>query len=104
MVDHDVFFCGDALDYVAFAEALLGPGHLPVPRLARAALFYVPPHQPWRWRLNDAQTLWKMLHTPVHNPLRLQYWSQTPYALGPHAIKFTARPVGAELAPGPEPP
>lgn len=34
------------------------------------------------------------------NPLTTRYFSQTPYALGPHAVKYLARPVSpAEQAP-----
>jgi hypothetical protein len=34
----------------------------------------------------------------ISNPLTSQYWSQTPYALGPHVIKFSAKPVGSPPA------
>src|SRR5436190_11751929 len=30
----------------------------------------------------------------VVNPLQIRYWSQTPFALGPHAVKYSARPNG----------
>ena len=35
----------------------------------------------------------KLSHQPFHNPLHVRYWSETPYQLGPHAIKFSARPI-----------
>jgi len=35
----------------------------------------------------------KLSHQPFHNPLHVRYWSETPYKLGPHAIKFSARPI-----------
>ena len=34
----------------------------------------------------------------ISNPLTSQYWSQTLYALGPHVIKFSAKPVGSPPA------
>lgn len=41
--------------------------------------------------------------TPIINPLSTQYWSQTPYRLGPEtsAVKYTARPCDGER-PGPK--
>jgi len=38
--------------------------------------------------LNKAQNL-----EPFNNPIQVRYFSQVPYMLGPHAIKFSAKPV-----------
>ncbi|WP_251359204.1 catalase family protein [Kangiella sp. TOML190] len=35
----------------------------------------------------------KMAANPFNNPFEAQYWSQTPYRLGPNAIKFSAKPI-----------
>jgi hypothetical protein len=37
--------------------------------------------------------------SPFWNPLQSRYWSQTPYRLGPAAMKFSARPVVAPVRP-----
>ena len=42
--------------------------------------------------------------SPFWNPLQSRYWSQTPYRLGPGAMKFSARPLGPPERPfTPEP-
>ena len=35
----------------------------------------------------------QMATTPFYNPVQVQYWSETPYKLGPNAIKYSARPL-----------
>ena len=40
-----------------------------------------------------AQAIAKMSSRPANNPIQIRYWSQTPYRLGPNAIKFSARPI-----------
>lgn len=40
-----------------------------------------------------AQRLKEMDQNVIHNPLQAQYWSTTPYKLGPGAMKFSARAV-----------
>jgi hypothetical protein len=41
----------------------------------------------------EAEASYQLSNQPFHNPLQVRYWSQTPYKLGPHAIKFSARPI-----------
>jgi len=48
---------------------------------------------PWRWRIHEFSALMASLQ-PASNVLALRYWSQTPYRLGPHAVKYSARPAG----------
>ena len=36
---------------------------------------------------------------PLASPFQARYWSQTPFKLGPHAMKFSAAPISA-IAPG----
>ena len=48
---------------------------------------------PWRWRIHELRALMASLQ-PASNVLALRYWSQTPYRLGPHAVKYSARPAG----------
>lgn len=101
MIDHPVFFICNAADYVVFSRAFirsrrsrivkkLAPFSGRLMELVRGMIlinrFY------WKhWR-----ELWisiKLSRKPPRNVLDIQYWSSTPYRLGPHAVKFSARPV-----------
>jgi Catalase len=88
LVNHNVFFCRNAFDYADFAEAITaggaeGGGFL------RVGLFFSPPTEERRRGLLN---LLRVISKRVVNPLHIQYWSQTPFALGPHAVKYSARP------------
>jgi hypothetical protein len=93
LVNHPVFFCRDALDYADFAGTVAPRGRMLDGFAAtwRIWAFYLPP-SPAHWRLRDALNLRRTLRQPVTNPLQIRYWSQTPYALGPHAVKYSAIP------------
>ena len=41
----------------------------------------------------EAEVAYRIGHQTFHNPFQVRYWSQTPYKLGPNAIKFSARPI-----------
>jgi hypothetical protein len=55
---------------------------------------------PLAWKLHE---LGALLSTLQHasNALGIRYWSQTPYRLGPHVVKYSARPIGAAAAVSP---
>jgi hypothetical protein len=84
LANSKVFFCRDVPDYIDLTEAL-DRGRFP--------LFFFPTWKPWRWRLLELRNLLAAVGRRVSNPLEIQYWSQTPYALGPHAVKYSARPT-----------
>jgi hypothetical protein len=93
LVNHPVFFCRDAIDYAEFAAAVAPEGtmlHGPAAAM-RLLAFYLPPN-PAYWRIRDSLNLWRTVHREVTNPLQIRYWSQTPFALGPHAVKYSAIP------------
>jgi hypothetical protein len=50
----------------------------------------------------ELQASVNMKKQAFHNPLQVRYWSQTPYKLGPHAIKFSARPISRTTNARPE--
>ena len=54
--------------------------------------FFFPGWNPTIWRLRELVNMLGATQRRVENPLRIQYWSQTPSALGPHAVKYTAMP------------
>jgi hypothetical protein len=102
LVNLDVFFCRDALDYAAFAT-MLTTRHRVLPRLQkvlRMVWFFAR-----RGQLRQLGNLVRVKWQRVANPLRVRYWSQTPFALGPHAVKYSVRPRrpltgGHRLPPG----
>ena len=46
----------------------------------------------------------KATQKAITNPLQIQYWSQCPSKLGPHAIKFSAKPCSSKVDPKPASP
>ena len=77
-----VFFCRNAKDYVELAtRASEG-------KFLRFFLGW----NPTKWRLRELVNMLVATQKKVDNPLQIQYWSQTPSALGPHAVKYSARP------------
>jgi Dyp-type peroxidase family len=93
LVNHDVFFSRDAADYVKFAKLATGSGSRLRSLWAQLSFFF--PR-----RLREAVNLVKVISQNVTNPLQIRYWSQTPYALGPHAVKYSAIPrTGPSAAP-----
>ena len=76
MADQPAFFLKDVADYRKSIKAREGD-------LLDKAEFGVKFHKELAFR-NSA--------TPILNPLNAQYWSKTPYQLGSHVIKFSARP------------
>ena len=99
MVNHDSFFSRDAVEYAAFAETVTAtgsPGAAGVWLKLRILAFFLT-----RGRLRGLRHLLAVVNQTVANPLAVRYWSQTPYALGPHAVKYSARPLTpAALLPG----
>jgi hypothetical protein len=78
-----VFFVRSATDNVAFVKAFT--------RGKLMTFFFG--WNPLRWRLHELVNLLRATRQTVFNPLQIQYWSETPYKLGPHAVKYSARPL-----------
>jgi Dyp-type peroxidase family len=95
LVSHESFFLRDALDVAEFAEAITHSGslsHLSPLVQARALEFFV-----MRRNLRGLCTLLRMLSCSPVNPVYLNYWSETPYALQSadgrfSAVKYKAQP------------
>jgi hypothetical protein len=85
LANSPVFFCRDAADYVELTDAMAR---------RRLPAFFVPSWRPWRWRLRELRNVLSAIGRRVSNPLEIRYWSQTPYALGPQAVKYQAVPTG----------
>jgi hypothetical protein len=87
------FFVRDAADYVLFAGAAADPTASAATRALRALRFFVGGR-----RARELRNVLRCL-IKVDNPLGVRYWSQTPYRLGPHAVKYSARPLAPAAAP-----
>jgi hypothetical protein len=81
-----VFFCRNVEDYVELTEAVAE---------GRLLRFFFPSVAPWRWRPVELLNMVNAIRRRVEDPLAIRYWSQTPYALGPWAVKYSAAPAGA---------
>jgi hypothetical protein len=79
------FFIRNVADYVAFTRAATKK-----PSVRVFSFFFG--GMPWRWHLHELRTLLASLQR-AGNVLALRYWSQTAYRLGPHAVKYSARPI-----------
>jgi len=78
-----VFFVRTATDNVAFVKAFT--------RGKLMTFFFG--WNPLRWRVHELVNLLRATRQTVFNPLQIQYWSETPYKLGPHAVKYSAKPL-----------
>lgn len=79
------FFVRNVADYVEFTEH----------NSKRSPLkFFFGGFNPLRWRIHEAMSLAKSVFAPAANPLSIRYWSQTPYQVGPYAVKYSLVPSG----------
>jgi hypothetical protein len=79
------FFVRNVRDYVAFAEAMSKR-----PRVRALGFFFG--LNPLAWRLHELKVLKSSL-THTEDLLATRYWSQVPSRLGPHVVKYSARPL-----------
>jgi hypothetical protein len=79
------FFIRSISDYVRFVKAA-------EKKPAFRVLGFFFSWNPLSWKLHDFRALLSTLEHAA-NPLAIRYWSQTPYRLGPHTVKYSARPL-----------
>ena len=79
-----VFFCRNASDYVVLASRMSEGKFM---RFFFGA-------DPRKWRVREILNVMVATQKKVVNPLQIRYWSQTPFALGPQAVKYSAKPHG----------
>jgi hypothetical protein len=87
LFDHPIFFIRNVADYVPFMRdfrRLVSSGLTPGKIFAGLKLFL---SQDYKWRL-----LRMTGSKRPDSPLRISYWSTTPYALGRSAVKYMAAP------------
>ncbi|HSR62125.1 MAG TPA: catalase family protein, partial [Gammaproteobacteria bacterium] len=80
MHDHPVFFAANVEDYNRFVES------------ENKILYFVSNINPFKWHLRELKHGLETLKPPPASPLHARYFSNTAYKLGPHNIKFSARP------------
>lgn len=95
MIDHPVFFVRNVADYVPFMEDFrrFETGGILSKTCTGLKLLLSPFPQSSLLRAAGSKT--------PGSPLGIQYWSTTPFKLGPHAIKFSAQPELAEVPAAP---
>jgi hypothetical protein len=113
LADHPVFFIRNAADYAVFTRAFRSARQSRwAKRLSSspaASAIFLLMHMLFgffgRGRLHEFGIFLKFVSKKPASPLATQYWSTTPYRLGPHAIRFSARPqqAGAPAAVTPLP-
>jgi hypothetical protein len=91
LASHPRFFIRTIRDYVEFTRAASKE-----PAVRVFSYFFR--GVPWQWRLHELAALLGSLQH-ADDLLNLRYWSQTPYRLGPHVVKYSARAV-APIAAG----
>ena len=88
MINYPTFFVRNLKDYEDF--------HLAMASGKEKTLEFFKAHPA------EAEASRQLSNQPFHNPLQVRYWSETPYKLGPHAIKFSARPITNQTNARPE--
>ncbi|MGI8776638.1 MAG: catalase [Acidimicrobiales bacterium] len=88
-----VFFCRNASDYVQLATKMSEGKFL--------QFFFG--LKPFRFRLREFVNVMVATQQKIANPLQIRYWSQTPAALGPHAVKYSAEPRSETKGSNPKP-
>lgn len=84
MVNGAAFFNRDVFEYEEFFH-YQSQG-------AVQQVFYFIQWNPFRWRLHELRTALALTMQRVTSPLSIQYFSGLPYKLGPHNIKYSAKP------------
>lgn len=83
LANSPVFFVRTASDNAAFVKAFT----------EKRTIWFFIGWNPFRWRLHELINVLKASRQSVFNPLQIQYWSQSAYKLGPHAVKYSAKPL-----------
>jgi hypothetical protein len=91
MVTHAAFFAATAEHFLEFPAAVGSTGPKTASAL-RAIRFFFRLRPPFRFRWRAFRAFGKT-RIRAMSPLAIRYFSQTPYRLGPHEVKFSVRPA-----------
>lgn len=94
LANSHAFFVRSTRDYVQFLQAFT---------TGRTLSFFFGV-SPFRLRLREFSNMLVAVGKRITNPLHTRYWSQTPYRLGPHAVKYSTVPRAQTTDPMPESP
>jgi prostaglandin-endoperoxide synthase 2 len=97
LADHPAFFIRDLAGYVTFSAAVSGARTSWLGKIAFVIKVLFSWNPPWK-HLRAA------LGKKPDSPLRVRYWSQTPYRFDRSAVKYSARPDLTLVPPPPPPP
>jgi catalase len=92
LCNHPVFFVRNVSDYSLFLGAITG-GSL------KGFLNFLVSFRPFRLRFHEVGILIGAVLAKIPSPLAIRYWSQTPYSLGPSAVKYSVKPSAGYTAP-----
>jgi len=93
-INFPAYFLADANDFLAFVRAggLQGDQE-------HAQKYFFPGVNPFGWRLREAAIVYRNATSEIASPLTTDYWSMTPYRLGPdRALKYAVRPCTAAVS------
>jgi hypothetical protein len=90
MINHQVFFSSDAVDYESFANAGALTGNSDGLRR-----YFIPSANPFDWRLRQGYIAYRIASAKIESPLSVRYFSMTPFAFGQdRSVKYSAAPCG----------
>jgi hypothetical protein len=90
MIDYPVFFLGAPEEYIDFIKAGALNGDP-----SNFKRYFFPGYDPFHWHIRQAYIANRTANQEIDSPLRISYFSMTPYAFGPgRAVKYSARPCG----------
>ncbi len=95
LADDPVFFIKDVDEYLNFSSRVFQARRTFLGKIAFIIKLLFYQTSPW-------PSLKRAISKKPDSPLRIAYWSQTPYRLGDRAVKYHARP-DLTLTPAPEP-
>lgn len=82
--NHNVLPAGRTKDYVDLFRA----------GFAGKPMSYFFGWNPFAWKLASLKVILDIRGKKTPSPLAVRYWSMVPYKLGPHAVKYSAKPTG----------
>jgi len=91
--NHNVLPAGRTADYVALFRA----------GFAGKPMSYFFGWNPFAWKLKSLKVITDIRGKKTPSPIAVRYWSMVPYKLGPHAVKYSAKPTGEFSVQMPEP-
>lgn len=100
LLDSPTFFIRNAADYAEFAASMLNGVRAAgswwaklLPATARELISVAVMYRQFFRSHKREFAMMKAVRKPPSNPLAKQFWSATPYRLGPHAVHYQLRPL-----------